>query len=515
MNNSDIIAALSLAITAIIFLVQTDDGLLKLKIRKYERWWIGGILLTITLLVNHNIFERFGVTFYFSLWNKYLLPSEWALILFLVFLGITLHRIFSPRIFNTDSKTILALVDKYRQEKKWSKLQNLLLQVIDLDTFEELYAERLNDTIFNDHHLIEHFASNFPELLIKFSNKYRAASINHGEHFFYILNGLFADKSNPIFSEIRHYHNDLVKNIFLDDHWNIKYNQPFTFNPKENYRTILPIISWLTSILNSFPTDFKDETNYFLRQYPDTSASKNNKVLYSAEQIERLLSRDTVFNSIKLFRILLVEFSLNNKKALQLIDRPLLMFYSSWNFIQDSTSLETGESVALNNDSYTVNEYFLKYLFHGYLSIFLLMQFIRPHRNKNVDDKNDVGTWPLKQLFAKLDSLIGHKNIVSDKSKRYYLEALFSLYFEMPEYFSDNTEAAGETSEILLWYIKDSLKGSPYGDVKLFHSTFYEVCSTYDFIEHDSKIEHQKRKHFYQYLLPYTSDYKWRITDSL
>jgi len=158
MNNSDIIAALSLAITAIIFLVQTDDGLLKLKIRKYERWWIGGILLTVTLLVNHNVFERFGLTFYFNLWNKYLLPSEWALIFFLILLGITLHRIFSPRIFNTDSKTILALVDKYRQEKKWSKLQNLLLQVIDLDTFEESYAERLNDTIFNDHHLIEHLA---------------------------------------------------------------------------------------------------------------------------------------------------------------------------------------------------------------------------------------------------------------------------------------------------------------------------------------------------------------------
>lgn len=515
MNNSDIIAALSLAITAIIFLVQTDDGLLKLKIRKYERWWIGGILLIITLLVNHNIFERFGLTFYFSLWNKYLLPSEWALIFFLVLLGITLYRIFSPRIFNTDSKTILALVVKYRQEKKWPKLQNLLLQVIDLDTFEELYAERLNDTILNDHHLIEHFASNFPELLIKFSNKYRAASINYGEHFFYILNGLFADKSNPIFSEVRHYHNDSVKNIFLDDYRDIKYSKIFLFNPKENYRTTLPIISWLTSILNSFPTDFKDETNYFLRQFPDTSTSKNNKVLYSAEQIERLLSRDTVFNSIKLFRILLVEFSLNNTKALQLIDSPLLMFYSSWNFIQDSTSLETGESVALNNDTYTINEYYLKYLFHGYLSIFLLMQFIRPHRNINVDDKSDTGTWPLKQLFAKLNSLIGHENIVSNKSKRYYLEVLFSLFFEMPEYFNDNTVVAEEASRNLLWYIKDSLKGSPYGDVKLFQSTFYEVCRTYDFIEHDSEAGLLKRKEFYQYLLPFTSDYKWRITDSL
>ncbi|MBD0332466.1 MAG: hypothetical protein ICV66_07405 [Chitinophagaceae bacterium] len=60
MNNSDLIAALSLAITAIIFLVQTDDGLLKLKTRRYERWMVGSLLVLIVLLIYHQIFERFN-----------------------------------------------------------------------------------------------------------------------------------------------------------------------------------------------------------------------------------------------------------------------------------------------------------------------------------------------------------------------------------------------------------------------------------------------------------------------
>jgi len=158
MTNSDIIAALSLAITAIIFLVQTDDGLLKLKIRKYEKWWIVGLVIVIILLVNHNIFERFAFTFYFSIGDKYLLPREWALIFFICLLGATLYRIFTPRIFNTDPKVILSLINKYRQEKKCSKLQNLLLQVMALKAFEQSYAERLNDTIFVTTQLLPPFA---------------------------------------------------------------------------------------------------------------------------------------------------------------------------------------------------------------------------------------------------------------------------------------------------------------------------------------------------------------------
>ena len=40
MNNSEIIAALSIALTAIIFLLQSDDGLLKVKFKSVEKWYI-------------------------------------------------------------------------------------------------------------------------------------------------------------------------------------------------------------------------------------------------------------------------------------------------------------------------------------------------------------------------------------------------------------------------------------------------------------------------------------------
>ena len=161
---------------------------------------------------------------------------------------------------------------------------------------------------------------------------------------------------------------------------------------------------------------------------------KNNEKIYSAEEIERLLSRDTVFNAIKLFRVLLVEFSFTNKDANVNIPSPLLLLYSSWEFIEKSTQLQGEQKVALNNDSYTINEYLLQYLFNGYLSLFFLMRYTKGLRIKQTDENHDSSFWPLKQLFAKLDSLIGHENIVSSKSKHYYLEALLSLYFEMSEY---------------------------------------------------------------------------------
>jgi hypothetical protein len=514
MNNSDIIAALSLAITAIIFLVQTDDGLLKLKTRKHEKRIVAGIVLVIVLLTNYQIFERFDITFYFNLSGKYLLPTEWALLLFLYLLGVTLYRIFTPKIFIRDRKIIFNLIDKYRREKKWNKLQNLLLQVMDIKEFEQQYAEHLNDTIFNDHHLIEHFASDFPELLIKFSQKYDAASINDAEHFFYILNGLFADKSNSIFSEIRQYHNDDEKRIFLEDIWSLKYDSRFKFDPVKNYRTELPIISWLTGILDSFPTSLKEEPSYFLRQFPQTASEKNNEEIYSGKEIQRLLSRDTVFNVIRLFRILLIEFSFNNKQAPVLIDRVLLLLYSSWDFIEESTQLKSEEKVALDNDSYTINEFFLKYLFNAYLSIFFLLRFTRSVRINKENEKHDSSTWPIKQLFAKLDSLIGHEGVVSERSKEYYIEALFDMYFEMNEYFKDDQKEGDKVGDILLWYIKDSLKASPYGDAELFRKTFFKVCKSFDFIQYDSNHELQRAKHLYKYLLPYTTDYKWRITQS-
>lgn len=326
MNNSDIIAALSLAITAIIFLLQTDDGLLKLKVKKHENWFLGIMVVVIILLINYQVFNRLSISFYFNVFGKYLLPTEWALILFLVLLGMTLFRIFTPKIFNHDSVVILSLIDQYRREKKWNKLHTLLLQVMALEEFEEVYADKLNDTLFNDPHLIEYFASDYPEMLIKFCECYKSASIMRGDHFFHILNGLFANKSNIIFSEIRHYHNDDRKRIFLEELWSLSYEDEIEkFDPKINYRTELPIISWLTSILESFPSNLKEESRYFFRQYPETSAARNNHDTFTEDEIKRLLSRDTVFNVIQLFRILIVEFSLNNSRANILIDRVLLL----------------------------------------------------------------------------------------------------------------------------------------------------------------------------------------------
>ena len=90
MNNSDIISALSLALAAIIFLLQTDDGLLKLKIRDKERWIVVSALIGIILLANSQIFERIGATCYFSIGKFYLLPNEWALVIFLTLIGLFL-----------------------------------------------------------------------------------------------------------------------------------------------------------------------------------------------------------------------------------------------------------------------------------------------------------------------------------------------------------------------------------------------------------------------------------------
>lgn len=514
MNNSDFIAALSLAITAIIFLVQTDDGLLKLKIKTYEKWILTGIMLVIISLINHETFERFGITFYSSLNSIYLRPTEWALIIFLALMGITLFRIFTSKIINKDPVIILGLVEKYRREKKWNKLQNLLNSVMELKHFEEHFAEKLNDTIFNDHHLIEHFASDSPGVLIQFSRKYNAASINYGEHFFHILNGLFADKSNPVFSEIRRYHNDDKKIKFLEELWSLRYDGAFRFDPTENHKTDLPIISWLSEILVSFPSNLKEEISYFLRQFPESASDKNNTEIYSEDEIKRLLSRDTVYNTIQLFRILLVEFSLTDSKSNISIDRVLVLLYSSWDFIENSTQFQSNGKVALDNDSFTINEYYLNYLFYSYLSLFLLLTYTRPTRLADLDKSHDITSWPLKQLFAKLDSLMGHDGIVSNDSKKYYLSTLIQLYFEMPDYFKSNQELTEETCATLLWYIKDSLDESPYGDVQLFRKTFADACTSFDFLKYNNSATVQRATHFYKELLPYTKDYEWRITDS-
>lgn len=514
MNNSDLIAALSLAITAIIFIVQTDDGLLRLKTKRSERWIIAGILLLIILLINYEIFERFHATFYFSLSGKYLKPTEWALLLFLFLLGVTLYRIFTPRIFNNHPATILGLIRKYRAEKKWEKLQHLILRVLELHNFKEQYGEELDDTIFNDHHLIEYFSSNYPDVLIEFCNKYPKASIANGEHFFHILNGLFADKSNPIFSEIRHYHNDEEKKKFLEELWGLRYDEGFQFDPNRDYRTQLPIISWLTDIIASQPSNLKEEIIYFFRQFPETASQKNNSEIYTEKEIERLLSRDTVFNAIKLFRVLLVEYCFTEERSNILIDRVLVLLYSSWEHVEGSTRLESGDEVSLNNDNFTINEYLLEYLFYSYLSLYFLLHYLRPFRISQDDERHDSSTWPMKQLFAKLDSLLGHDRNISDRSKKYYTERLFQLYFEMPKYFEKDEETE-ECSGHSLWYIKDSLEDSPYGNVQLIREAFDVAFGSFDFVEYNNQHTRERARHFYESLRPYSEPHQWRITHSI
>ena len=510
MNNSDIIAALSLAITAIVFLIQTDDGLLKLKFRKQEKWIVLTSIIIIILLVNHKVFERFNTTFYYSFHKFYLLPNEWALIIFL-FLSISiLTRIFSSKITNKDNNSIFRLIEEYRREKKWTKLQNLLLQVMDLNKFEKVYAERLNDTIFNDHHLIEHFASNFPELLIKFTSKHKLASINHGKHFFYILNGLFADKSNPIFYEIRAYRNNEEKRVFLEGYYSIKSHKNFHFDVNKNYKTELPIINWLNQIMKSFPDNLQEDTRYFINQYTQTKSELNNKRIFDGRGIERALSRDTLYNALRLFQILLVEFCFTNKQARIFIGSVLLLFYSTWDFIEESTELKSEQRVALNNDSYTLNEYFLKYLFEAYFSTLFLLSYINKSHTNQLDGNDDNSFWPLKQVFAKLSSLIG-SNKISDRSKKYYISELIQIFFDLPEFFKDDQVNIEGMSNKLLWELKELLTPSPYGSSEIFSILFIQVCDSFDFYKYNTATNKNRAKYFYKYLLPYTETFEWKI----
>ncbi len=83
-----------------------------------KRWIVFSLLVIIILLINYKVFERFNVASYFIFRGKYLLPTEWALLLFLYLIGVTFYRIFTSKIFNDDPKTIKGLITKYRREKK-------------------------------------------------------------------------------------------------------------------------------------------------------------------------------------------------------------------------------------------------------------------------------------------------------------------------------------------------------------------------------------------------------------
>ena len=508
MNNSDIIAALSLALTAIIFLAQTDDGLLKLKFNSWEKRGILVGIIIIILLSNHEVFDRFNFTFYFTIKKIFLTPNEWALLFFLGLISFVLSRVFSNRIFNSDVETIFEMVQKYRAEKKVLKLQNVLLQIIELKDFERDYAERLNDTIFNDHYLIEYYASNCPELLIRFTDKFNNASVNRGEHFYYVLNGLFADKSNPIFSEIRQYKNEEIKHLFVNPYWTQSEIEDFQFDVNQNYRTRFQIINWLTDILRDFPTNMQKDSLYFLNQFRESAIANNNERIYSENEIEAALSRDTLYNSIQLFRILLIEISLNDSRILIGIDRVLTLLYSSWDFVENCTQLKS-EEVQLDNDSYTVNEYLLQYLFDSYCSLLVLNKKILAARVISNPEIEEHTGWIIKQLYSKVDSIIA-SSAISESSKKYFIKRLLDLYFNMPDYLEG--DILDKFDKGLLHYFKLSLENSPWGNSTIYRAIFRMCCdySGYDFWS-ETSLQKQRAKQFYTDLLPYTDGLEDRI----
>ena len=507
MNNSEIIAALSIALTAIIFLLQSDDGLLKVKFKSVEKWYIIVAVLWIVLLCNHQIFDRYKLHIYSKPYGIFLTPNEWALIIFLCLISWIFRRIFSNKIFNNNVSVVLSLLKKYRAEKKIVKLQNLLALILDLPNFRQDYAEKLNDTLFNDHYLIEYFASNCPELLIDFSNKYDKASINRGEYFYFILNGLFADKSNSIFSEIRQYKDEDFKFMFLYPYNALTDIKEFQFDNKSNYRTECQIINWLTNILKEYPINLQNDSLYFLNQFKELTIHNNIRI-YTEDEIEISLSRDTLFNSIQLFRILLIELSFNDKRILRSISRVLILFYSSWDFIQDCTKLETHE-VHLGNTSFTINEYLLKYIFDGYINLLILLNKILYGIENKDTDNEDCLRFIIKQLFSKVDSLIASDK-VSEKSKKYYIEELFQFYFKMPGYFSSSIITI--ISEAFLGQMNTSLENYPWGNSAIYRDIFNKCCDYggYDFWS-ESEEEKNRTEQFYKTLLPHTKVFESNI----
>jgi hypothetical protein len=503
MNNSDILVALSLGLTAIIVLFQADAGLLKVKIRKGEITIFWGLWLLIILLCNCQVFERNHWTFYFSVKGFYLMPNEWALVIFLTVFGLICYRVFAQKIFNKDPEILLGLLKKYRSEKKIDKLLDLLILMMKLENFDSTFGEDLDDIVFNDHHLIEQFCSDSPEIIIHFTSLYPGASINGGYYFYYILMGLFADTGNQIYSEIRRYKREEIKKPFLAG-WDYNVKE-VTFGQDEDYATSQRIIGWLVSLM-SFPTHLQRDIKYFLSEF-HLSAGLNNEKILSEDEIETVLSRDPLYNSIQLFRIILVEISITKKRVNEVLDRYLAMLYSAWDFVQSHTELGEKE-VQLNNDAYTINEYLLKYIFEGYCSLFVLNHIKKPATS----DGKDISGWTIKQVMQKLNSLWKSSKVSMD-SKVYFMEQLVDLYFELPEYLPvERVERAGFT---IMYELKEnSLDSTPFGDPIANREIFQVICAKYDFYKKNNTSEDLERaEKFYSHFLPYSQEWKYRICD--
>lgn len=123
-----------------------------------------------------------------------------------------------------------------------------------------------------------------------------------------------------------------------------------------------------------------------------------------------------------------------------------------------------------------------------------------------------IDEWPVKQLFSKMDGLLGSEGHVSMRSKQYYLTAIFDLYFE-PDKLSESDVVQCWYRRVLLIYIKHGLKDSPYGKKILRLKAYQEAFDNYDFVPFQ-----QARGlvgEFYTALLPYTKDFEYNITGTV
>ncbi len=407
----------------------------------------------------------------------------------------------------------LALLAKYRSQKKLTELVDLLHDTIATDDFAEHYGEKIEELIFTDQFLIEYIASNAPETLIDFTAKYRSSRLNQGEHLYQILKGLLSDRSNPIYSEIRKYRTEDTKEDFLHDYWHIEFDG-FKYSNKKNYHTSLPIIKWLAGVIAYCPHGLKEEIRYFLNHFGSRNDDASNKRIYTEEEIDLELAYDPLYNAIQLFRIILIEVAFNNLRATYLIDRILLLLFSAFEYVFEETDLRS-QDVALNNSSVTVNEFLLKYIFQGYLSLFILLRTVAEERKYELQAKNvkENSLWIIKQVFSKVDKLVG-SNAISDVSKFYYVENLVELYFKLPIYFKGfKKESIQSIGEAILWQLQHSMTTSPFGNPGEFQNTFKKVCGRHEFYRHNNQQNIFRAKRFYEYLLPFTDGLEYRIVD--
>jgi hypothetical protein len=182
------------------------------------------------------------------------------------------------------------------------------------------------------------------------------------------------------------------------------------------------------------------------------------------------------------------------------------MLYSAWDFVADRTELKP-DGVQLDNDSYTINEYLLRYLFEAYCSIFVLNCILL-----DVVDKDHTAAWVIQQLTNKLNAL-WKSDKVSMATKKYYMQSLIELYYELPEYLS--AEKVANAGPSVLYQLKNnSLDRNPFGNPGINRQIFDEVCSSYEFYRQNDKPGNEARaQELYEYFLPYSEKWKDNIVD--